>query len=374
MKILLINSICGTGSTGRICADLADRFTAEGHQVRIAYGRDGFVPENARPYAVRIGSDLGVRLHGIRARLLDGQGFGSKAATRAFLRWADSYQPDLVWLHNIHGYYLNVEMLFDWIKSRPEMEVRWTLHDCWSFTGRCSHFSYVGCDRWQTGCGSCPQKEHYPATFTDRSHLGYQRKKAAFTGVQHMTLFTPSQWLADRVKQSFLGCYPVQVQYNTVNTDVFKPTPGDFRQRLGLADKIIVLGAASTWDRYKGLYDFHKLRQLLDDSYAIVLVGLTEAQQKELPTGILGLPRTHSQQELAEIYTAADVFVNPSYEETFGLTAVEARACGTEAIVYQNTACEEIVDRLGGIAVPQDVDALAQAIRDVARRQEKETL
>ena len=124
MKILLINSICGTGSTGRICADLADRFNAEGHQVRIAYGRDGFVPQNARPYAVRIGSDLGVRLHGIRARLLDGQGFGSKAATRAFLRWADRYQPDLVWLHNIHGYYLNVEMLFDWIKSRPEMEVR----------------------------------------------------------------------------------------------------------------------------------------------------------------------------------------------------------------------------------------------------------
>ena len=372
MNILLINSICGTGSTGRICADLANRFTAEGHQVRIAFGRDGYVPEACRPYAVRIGSDLDVKLHGIRTRLLDGHGFGSKAATRTFLRWAEDFQPDLVWLHNLHGYYINVEMLFDWIKKHPRMQVRWTLHDCWAFTGRCAHFSYAGCDRWKEGCGHCPQKEHYPAAFLDRSRRYYQRKKAAFTGVANMTILTPSRWLADLTRQSFLSCYPVEVEYNTVNKEIFKPAPGDFRKKHALEGKTLVLGAASYWDRYKGLYDFYKLRQLLDDSFAIVLVGLTEAQQKELPSGILGLPRTHSQQELAEIYTAADVFVNPSYEETFGLTTVEARSCGTEAIVYQNTACEEIVGSLGGIAVEQSVDALAEAIRTVTAG--KETL
>ena len=369
MNILFINSICGTGSTGRICADLADRFAAEGHQVRIAYGRDAFVPDNAKPYAIRIGTDLDVRLHGLYTRLTDGHGFGSKAATRAFLRWAEDFQPDLVWLHNLHGYYINVEMLFGWIKTRPQMEVRWTLHDCWAFTGSCSHFAYAKCDQWQTGCQRCPQKDHYPASLIDRCQRNYQRKKAAFTGVANLTIHVPSQWLADRVAQSFLSGYPTEIHYNTIHEEIFRPTPSDFRQQHQLENKIMVLGAASWWDRYKGLYDFHKLREKLDDSYAIVLVGLSEAQRGELPSGILGLPRTHNQQELAAIYTAADVFVNTSYEETFGLTTVEDRACGTEAIVYQGTACEEIVHKLGGIAVEQSIDALADAIRQVTKKE-----
>lgn len=370
MNILIINSICGTGSTGRICADLADRFAAQGHQVRIAFGRDGYVPEACQKYALRIGNGLDVRLHGMQTRLLDANGYGSKAATRRFLRWAEDFRPGLVWLHNIHGYYINVEMLFEWIKKHPEMEVHWTLHDCWAFTGRCAHFSYAGCDRWKTGCGQCPQKDHYPAALIDRSRRNYQRKQAAFTGVSNLTIHTPSQWLADLTRESFLGCYPVQVEFNTVNQEIFKPTPSDFRKKHGLEDKIMVLGAASYWDRYKGLYDFYQLREKLDDSYAIVIVGLTEAQIHKLPEGILGLPRTHSQQELAEIYTAADVFANPSYEETFGLTTVEARCCGTEAIVYKDTACEETVRQLGGMAVEQSVDALAEAIRTVTAGKE----
>lgn len=370
MKILMINAVCGIGSTGRICAEQAERYEAEGHEVRIAYGRMAEVPEKYRHFGYRIGSAIGVRIHGVWTRLTDGHGFGSKAATRAFLKWAEAFSPDMLWLHNVHGYYINIEMLFAWIKKHPQMQVKWTLHDCWTFTGHCSHFSYVKCDKWKTGCFDCPQKGRYPASLIDRSRNNYLRKKTAFTGVKDMTILTPSEWLAKLARQSFLGCYPVEVLYNTIDETVFRPTPGDFRERYGLQHKKVVLGVASSWDDRKGLYDFYELRKRLDERYAIVLVGLKEQQISQLPEGILGIPRTNSPQELAALYTAADVFANPSYEETFGMTTVEALACGTQAIVYRDTACEEIVRLKGGLAVEQSVDALVEAAISVCEGRE----
>lgn len=145
MKVLFINSVCGIGSTGRICTDLAQQLEAEGNEVKIAYGRKGTVPEQFQKYAVRIGTDFDCKMHAIQTRLFDTHGFGSKRATKEFLKWAEEYKPDLLWLHNLHGYYINVEMLFDWIKKHPEMQVKWTLHDCWAFTGHCSHFTMVKC-------------------------------------------------------------------------------------------------------------------------------------------------------------------------------------------------------------------------------------
>lgn len=177
-----------------------------------------------------------------------------------------------------------------------------------------------------------------------------------------MTLITPSNWLADLVKQSFLKEYPVEVHYNTIDKTIFKPTPSDFRQRYGLENKKIVLGVANIWDERKGLRDFYKLAQMLDDSYAIVLVGLSKKQIADLPKNIKGITRTNSPQELAAIYTAADVFVNPSKEETFGMTAVEAEACATKSIVYKDTACEEIANSNGSLVVEQDVNAIYTAI------------
>lgn len=352
MKVLLINAFCGTGSTGRICADIAQEYEREGHIVRIAYGRDGYVPEQYRKYAVRIGSDLGVRLHGVRTRLLDEHGFGSKRATRKFLEWAEAYKPDLLWLHNIHGYYINVEMLFVWIKKHPEMQVKWTLHDCWAFTGHCVHFTMAKCYQWKTGCENCCQKREYPGSmFRSNCKDNFERKRKAFTGVRNMTIITPSQWHADLARESFLGEYPVEVVYNTIDTDVFTPTPSDFRKKYGLEDKKVILGVANVWMPSKGLKDFYRLREMLDDSYVIVLVGLSKKQMDELPKGIIGLMRTNSVSELVEIYTAADIFVNPSLEETFGMTTVEACACGTNAIVYEDTACEEIAKMYEGIQV-----------------------
>lgn len=363
MKYLLINSVCGIGSTGRICAEIAQALENQGHEVRIAYGRSAGVPQNAARYAVRIGSGLHVRLHALASRLLDCHGFGSRLATKRFLRWVEEYDPDVLWLHNIHGYYINIELLFRWIKSRPQMQVKWTLHDCWAFTGHCTHFSYAKCDKWKTGCKDCPQKNQYPASLLmDRSEENYRRKKELFTGVKNMSLIVPSNWLAGLVKQSFLQSYPVEVRYNTVNTSVFKPTESDFRQRHGLENKFIVLGVASVWDRRKGLDDFIELSKRLDDRFRVVLVGLNKKQLAALPENVLGIGHTDSPEELAAIYTAADVFVNPSREESFGLTTLEAEECGTQTIVYKDTACEEVAGLYGGIVAESSVDALEAAI------------
>ena len=363
MKVLFINSVCGIGSTGRICTDLAQQLEAEGNEVKIAYGRKETVPEQFQKYAVRIGTDWDCKMHALQTRLFDTHGFGSKQATKKFLQWAEKYKPDLLWLHNIHGYYINVEMLFAWIKQHPEMQVKWTLHDCWAFTGHCSYFTAVKCTQWKSKCSNCAQLRRYPACYAMSSvSRNFERKCKAFTGVKNMTLITPSKWLADLVKQSFLKEYPVEVHYNTIDTTIFKPTPSDFRERYGLQDKIIVLGVANVWEERKGLNDFYKLAQMLDDRYAIVLVGLNEKQIKELPKKIKGLQRTNSLQELAAIYTAADVLVNPSVEETFGMTPVEAQACGTPSIVYDDTACAEVAAKEGNKVVPQDVNALYEAI------------
>ncbi len=363
MKILMINSHCGAGSTGKICVKLAERLEAEGHEVKIAFGRYAFVPEQYKKYAIRIGSDFEVKVNALLTRITDKEGLYSKVSTKKFLDWAEEFNPDLLWVHNIHSYFLNYEMLFGWIKSRPQMEVKWTLHDCWAFTGHCAYFDMVKCYKWKEECKDCPQKTSYPSSliFSNCTN-NFNRKKQAFTGVKNMTIITPSNWLADLVKQSFLREYPIEVVYNTIDTDVFKPTPSDFRKRYGLEDKKIILGVASVWDKRKGLDDFIKLSEMLSDEYKIVLIGLSDKQLKNLPNNILGIKHTNGQKELAEIYTAADIFVNPSREETFGLTTLEALSCGTQTIVYKDTACEEVANMYGGIIVEQDFLALYNSI------------
>lgn len=364
MKVLIINEVCGIGSHGKICADIAKDYLKENNEVKVAYGRDVYVPNDCKDFAVRIGTDFGVKLHGVYTRIFDRHGFGSRIATSKFLKWAEEYNPDLLWLHNIHGYYINVEMLFRWIKSRTNMRVKWTLHDCWAFTGHCAYFSMARCEKWKTECSNCPNKSMYPKSLVfDNSKSNYERKKLAFTGVKDMTLIVPSNWLANLVKQSFLCEYPVEVVYNKINKEIFKPTECDFREKYDLKDKKIVLGVASVWEERKGLDDFVKLSDMLSDDYKIVLVGLTKEQAAELPSCILAIERTNGQKELAGIYSTADIYVNPSKEETFGMTTIEALSCGTQAVVYKDTACEEIANEYGAIAVPYaDVDALYEAI------------
>ena len=367
MKILMINVVCGIRSTGRICTDLAEKLTAEGHEVKIAYGREE-VPAQFQKYAVKIGNKWDQKWHGLQTRIFDEHGFGSKKVTRNFLKWADEFDPDMVWLHNIHGYYINIELLFEWIKKRPDMSVKWTLHDCWAFNGHCSHFSVAQCYQWENQCFRCVEKRSYPASLIkDNCKNNFIRKKAAFTGVRNMTLITPSQWLADLVKRSFLAEYPVEVCYNTIDTDVFKPTPSDFREKYGLQHKKIILGVASAWNERKGLYDFVELSKLLDEDYVIVLVGINEKLAGKMPQQIICINRTNSTSELAQIYTAADVFVNPTHEDNYPTVNLEAIACGTPVVTYDTGGSGESAKKFGTVVYEKDAEALYKAILDLIK-------
>ena len=371
MRILFINSVCGIRSTGRICTDLADEFENQGHKVKIAYGRE-HVPEKYQKYAVRIGTEFDVRIHGIQSRIFDGSGFGSKSATKKFLKWADEYDPDLLWLHNLHGYYINVEFLFNWIKSRPNMLVKWTLHDCWSFTGHCSYFTMAGCKKWKTQCAKCMLKKDYPKSYLlDRSQKNYEKKKLLFNDVKNMELITPSKWLADLVSESFLKNYSVRVVYNTINKNIFKPTPGDFRDKYSIKNKRIILGVASFWTKRKGLDDFIELSKMLDDNYVIVLVGLDRKQIKTLPKKVIGITKTNSPENHVAIYTTTDKYCNPSHEKTFEIAALKTNLDGTKSIVYKGTACEEeVVKTFGGISVKPGVKNIYKAITGIEYKTE----
>lgn len=359
MKYLFINVTAGYGSTGKIAADQCRALTEQGHRCVLAYGRAG---GQTGVETVRIGSDGAVRYNALQARLLDNVGFGDKGATRRFLKWVRSYDPDVIWLHNLHGYYIHVGLLFEYLRACGK-ELHWTIHDCWPFTGHCTYFEDARCDRWKTGCHDCPQKRGYPARMLiDNSRRNYREKKRLFTGIPNMTLHVPSHWLEERVKQSFLGNYPVEVRYNPVDQTVFHPVSGDFRKKHHLEGKKILLGVASVWEERKGLKDLIALSGMLSGDYRIVLIGLTPKQIEKMPENVLGLPRFGDPRDLAEAYSAADVFLNPSTEETFGMTTLEARCCGTPVIVYQGTACEEIAAVYGGLAVPKGAAHLYEGI------------
>ena len=360
MKYLFINSVAGFGSTGRIAAQQCRDLMAQGHQCTLAFGRDKANCDDIP--TVRIGGDWDVRLHGLRNRLLDDQGFGSKAATRRFLDWVKEYDPDVIWLHNVHGYYLHIGLLFSYLKTCGK-QIRWTLHDCWTFTGHCAYFDFAGCEKWKTGCHHCPLKHTYPQSLLlDNSRKNFRQKSSLFTGIPNLTLITPSQWLADLLQESYLREYPVEVVYNTINTEVFKPSPSNFREKHGLQDKKILLGVASIWEERKGLRDFVKLSDMLPAQYKILLVGVTAQQGKALPQNILALPRTNSPRELAEIYTAADLFVNPTYEDNYPTVNLEARACGTRITCYDTGGCRETLGPGDTLVKKGDVEALLASI------------
>ena len=352
MKILIINEVCGTGSTGKICIDIAKEYEKKGYEAKIAYGRKKFVPDEYKKYAVRIGNSTDVYMHAVKTLLFDQHGFGSTRATKTFLKWADEFNPDVVWLHNLHGYYINIELLFKWIKKR-KVEVKWTLHDCWAFTGHCTHFLIANCDKWKTQCKQCPQKERYPASrFLDNSAGNYKRKREAFGGVKNLTLITPSQWLADLTRYSFLREYRVEIKYNKINPDVFKPTASDFRSEYDVGEKNIILCVASRWSKRKGIDDVLQLSKKIDENTVIVMVGVSKKQRRELPNNIIGISRTENACQLAAIYTAADLLFNPTREDTYPTVNLEAEACGTKVITYDVGGSRETLRNPQSVAIP----------------------
>lgn len=344
----MINVVCGIRSTGRICTDLAVALEAQGHEVKIAYGREN-VPEQYKKYAVRIGSNLEVNLHGVKARLYDAVGLGSKNATKKFLKWVSEYDPDVIHLHNLHGYYINVPLLLRYIISSNK-KVIWTFHDLWPITGHSGTCDMYNCEKWKSGCGECPGYRDYPSSIKDNSAYNYIWKKDLFTGIKDLTIVTPSNWLAGLVKQSFLRNKKVEVIPNGIDTKVFTPLGNDFKSFYGIGDKILLLGCTTWWSESKGLYDFYKLAEKLDERYKIVLVGLDKSQISSLPSNILGLERTNSVKELAQIYSAADLFLNLTYADNYPTVNLEALACGTPVITYKTGGSYECLNGENGKA------------------------
>lgn len=351
------------GSTGNIMMKEHKELLAGGKESFAFWGR-GRDAEDC--HEMRFASDWDVYLDGVQTRLDGKAGFHSKAATKRLLARLDEIQPDVVHLHNIHGYYVNIEMLFGWLEKHA-CHVEWTLHDCWAFTGHCTHFTYAKCEQWKDCCAysnSCSQLNAYPKTLASVScSWNYNQKKRIFNLVpaNRMKIVAPSRWLADLVGESFLSKYPVEVRHNSIDTGVFKPTKSDFRERYGIGDRFMILGVASPWTERKGLADFLELASKLNrNKYVIVLVGLSQKQIKMMPEEIVGIPRTDSGEELAGIYSTADVFFNPTAEDNFPTVNLEAEACGTPVVTYDTGGCRETIKMPASVAIqPEDaVDAL----------------
>lgn len=338
MKVLQINSVCGYGSTGKICTDIYDLLAEKGHDCCIAYGRNT-APKGYK--TIKIGNKLDNYFHVFLTRFFDLHGFGSKRATKKLIQKIKEYDPDIIHLHNIHGYYLNIEILFKYLKESNK-QVVWTLHDCWTFTGHCASFLIGDCNKWMNGCNNCPLLRAYPTSLVDFSKTNWIRKKEIFLGLKNnLVVVAVSNWLENQIKYSFLSNYEYLCIKNGINTNIFKPSKSNFREKHNLVDKKIILGVSNVWNTYKGINDFFVLSNKLDSSYKVVLVGLSKEQIESLPQNVIGIERTVNQNELAEIYTAADIYVNFSKAETFGLTNFEAQSCGTTTLSLNSGGTKE---------------------------------
>lgn len=367
IKVVQINSVYKIGSTGKIVYDLSHELYNQGDSCFILYGRNGDINSD---HVFKVSSEIDNRIHGILTRIADLHGFCSIKATLKLINKIIEYSPDIIHLHNLHGYYLNIKILFKFLE-KYDIPVVWTLHDCWSMTGHCAHFNFVGCNKWKTGCYNCILKKRYPASLLkDNSKQNYLRKKNLFTSVKDMNIVVPSIWLKSIVHESFLNNYPCKVIYNGIDLEVFKQRINDsLIDKYKLKNKFIILGVANIWDENKGLNDFIKLSKLLNSGEVVILIGLNDTQIINLPKNIIGIKRTDNIKELVELYSIANVYINPSKEETFGFTTIEAMACGTPVIVYNTTASPELInEKCGYIVETGRIKGLLDAITAIKER------
>ncbi len=400
MRVAHINVISEL-STGRIALGICESLMRNGHAALLCYAR-GPIPHKVPGY--RIGSRLDTLVHAGLARFFDCAGFLSRRATKRLVRQLQLYKPDIVHLHNLHGYYLNLPILMAYL-AEADIPVVWTLHDCWAFTGHCAHYARAGCDRFRTGCHHCPNLRQYPKSLLlDRSKQNWLAKRAAIRAVKDITLIVPSQWMAGEVRRSFLADYPLHVIPSGIDLDQFRPADEDSVRAVLLhyglreeeemetaasvdeaasaqeaqqikakkkeeePDKPIILSVASAWCAAKGINDLMDLQELLGDEMVIAVAGLTEKQAQYLPPPMVAIQRISSMHGLRSLYTAADLYISLSYEESQGLTLIEAMACGTQVICYNSTALPELVTEDTGMVVPAgDVGAAAEACRALVR-------
>jgi glycosyltransferase involved in cell wall biosynthesis len=371
MKLLQINVASNSGSHGRIAEEIGSSAIKAGHKSYIAAA---YANRTSHSEVIKIGSRVDRNLHGLKTRLLDKHGFGSAVSTRNLVTKIKRIDPDLIHLHNIHGYYLSIDVLFNFLKeiNKP---VIWTFHDCWPFTGHCAHFQDVNCEKWKTQCHHCPLTGGYPASWIfDNSYSNYFNKRRLFTGLKNLTIVSPSHWLKYQLKESFLSDYEITVINNGIDLDNFKMKNSEgVNQKFNLTKRYI-LGVANVWTRKKGLNDFLKLRALLDSEIKIALVGLTKNQIRSLPDGITGITRTENTEELAALYSGAEAFVNPTYVDNFPSVNIEALACGTPVITYKTGGSPEAIDNNTGIIVEKgDIMGLNDSASAILSTKDKYT-
>lgn len=364
MKIVQINC-SASGSTGNIAKAIHHEASIHGYESYIFFGFGTPTCENM----FRIGNYFDLHIHAVLSRNLGKQGYFSRFSTLKLVQKLKDIAPDIIHLHNLHGSYLNLPILFKFLK-KSNAKIVITLHDCWLFTGKCPHFTLANCDKWKYSCGNCPQLSLYPKSKVDTttSCLNDKRKWLSEFG-NRLHIISVSNWLQDTAKNSHLSGYPIETIYNGIDENVFKPTDGSYvRQKFKLENKFVILGVSSNWNTQKGLDEFVSLSKQLSSDEIIVLVGLTEEQMKSMPENIIGIAHTENRAELANLYSAANVFVNLSREETFGLVTAEAMACGTRVIVYDSTACAEIVSAEAGLILDsKNSNSLSDAIKSERR-------
>lgn len=364
-KVLLqINSVVNSGSTGRIAEEIGQTAISKGWESYIAYARNDR-PSNSK--LIKIGNYYDIVIHGIQTRIFDRHCLSSKKATLDFVEKLKQIDPDIIHLHNLHGYYINIEILFEYLLQK-NIPVVWTFHDCWAITGHCPHFDYVGCTKWRSECHHCPQKKKYPASWLmDRSFENFHLKKELFTSLKKCFIVTVSEWLSRIVKESYLANFPLMIINNGVNTELFRPIHDTtVRNRYNLKNKFVILGVASGWNARKGLFDFIELSKSLSTDHQIILIGLNNSQIRKLPARILGLERTENLNELVKLYNAADVFINPTWEDNFPTTNLESLSCGTPVITYKTGGSIESLDINTGFIIPKgDISGLIKAISTI---------
>ena len=367
-RLLQINPVVRVStSTGRIMQEIGELAMQNGWESYVAYskGRDGI--RTCASHTIPVGNKWDTWMHGLETRLLDRHGLASVSVTYDFIKHLKEISPDIVHIHNIHGYFLNYPVLFEYL-SKSGIPVVWTVHDCWLYTGHCYYYSYIQCNKWESGCGDCPQKRKFPASWwLDRSARNYQDKQEAFTSMPYgkLTIVPVSDWIRGEMSRSFLKGYPFRVIHNGIDTEVFTVYGAEeVKRKYGWQGKHVLLGVASIWSEEKGLPDFIKLAQQLRDDEMIVLVGVTEELKSQLPQNVYGIRRTENIRELAQLYSAADVFVNPTWQDNYPTVNMEAIACGTPVVTYRTGGSVEAVTEDTGFIVEQgDVKGLLDSVR-----------
>lgn len=363
MKVLQINMTYPHGSTGKIVQDIATQLRVEENECYIAY----VIGEQDSKYEYAVKTRMSIYGGIIRSRAWGRNGFTDKKSALKLVAWIRDIKPDIIHLHNLHGMYIDIRVLFDYLQY-SKIPVVWTLHDCWSITGHCASFDYVGCTKWKTGCFDCQQLGYYPFSYIDRTRKNYSDKKNVFTSLpfEQIRLVVPSKWLEKKISESYLKNYTVDVIYNGIDLEVFKPTKSEFRIKYNLMGKKLILGVVYGYNERKGVLYFNELAERLSEEYKIILVGISSKEINKFNDKIMLLPKTSSKRELAELYTVADVFVNLTLEEVLGLTNIEALACGTPVITFSSGGSPECIDNETGIVVKRgDIKAVEKAIKHI---------